>query len=633
MQHHPSAFVPLPELAIDAAGTVRSTGFDDIYFAPEQGAAETRHVFLGGNGLPARWQAQSQFIIAELGFGTGQNFLTTWQDFLRSTPPTHHLHYISVEQFPLTAQQMQHLWGTAFPAFCASYPLRLPGWHRVVLERCTLTLGIGDAAHLLADAKVAADAWYLDGFAPAKNDRMWSESLMAEVARLTAPGGTVATFTAAGAVKRGLAAAGFAVDKVAGFGRKRDMLVGRLAGAAHDGGASPPSGNPAIKPCVALGASREAAGVSAQREGGASPPSTKNLLIIGAGIAGATLARQLAESGGEVTVLEAGDVAGNASGNPAAVLYPQFSRYYMDAAAWHFTGYSWMRRCVRRWQEHGLLFGEAQIGMLRLPRDQQPPVARLADFGIDPAIARAVGPDEASMLAGMPIAHEAIWLPSGGWIVPGELCAALLRHPKIVLHTHRKVHALRRDGQAWIASTADGEFRATHVCLAAAQESLALLPGHRLPMGMSAGQVTTLPASAAGSPLRCIISHQGYIVPQGERYVIGATYDRADWSGAVTAANHRTNLAHAEAALPGWLGDVPLAQCTGRTSLRASTPDRLPYVGAVDDGLYVSIGHGSRGMISAPLAAEVIASQILGTMVPLSRRLQRAVDPLRRAGG
>ena len=591
MDNHLTAHLPLPDLIIEGEGRVRSASFDDIYFSRHDGAAETRHVFLQGNGLPARWQGADRFTIGELGFGSGLNFMTAWKELL-STNSDGCLHYISVEKFPFTPEQLRNLHGDQ--PWIDAYPLRLPGWHRVQLERCILTLGFGDAEELLGGVgKASVDAWFLDGFAPAKNEAMWRDSLLAHIARLTAPGGSFATFTAAGAVKRSLMAHGFAVEKVQGFAHKRDMLKGaRLA---------------ADTPLAAKTLSKQVA-------------------IVGGGIAGASTARALAERGWQVTVLEAATIASGASGNPAAVLYPQFTKHYIPATAWHATGYGLMLRQLARWRAEGLDVAWHQPGMLRLPPRDGDAQSLLQSLQLDSAIARYVTRGEASDIAGMSISGDGIYLPQGSWIAPAQLCRALLQHPNIQVQEQCRVESITRTADGWTLQTSSGAHHASQLVLCNAQAAQGLLQID-LPMGASAGQITITDQPAIAP--RCIISHRGYIISTGRDCVLGATYDHDDLSGAVTDANHAENLHHAREALGDWAdGLQPRA---GRTSRRATTPDRLPYVGKVEDGLYVSIGHGSRGMISAPLAAEVIAAQLGGEMVPLTPALLRAIDPRRRA--
>jgi len=199
-----------------------STRFDDPYFSLESGLEETRHVFLRGNGLPER--AVPGFHIAELGFGTGLNLLATL-DALGARGP---IRYTSFEAFPMAHADMARALAV-FPMLEAA-PL-LDAWgqgaRRFTLGKVTVEIIIGDARDTLPAWDGLADAWYLDGFSPAKNPELWSEDLMAEVGRRTAPGGTFATYTAAGHVRRALEAAGFTVQRSAGYGRKRHMSTGR----------------------------------------------------------------------------------------------------------------------------------------------------------------------------------------------------------------------------------------------------------------------------------------------------------------------------------------------------------------------------------------------------------------------
>lgn len=205
-----------------------STRFDDPYFSLEDGLAETRHVFLDGNDLPARFR--EGFHVAELGFGTGLNLLATWAAW-RASGTQGALRYTSFEAFPMALYDME----TALAAFpeLGELPAALlsamrAGGTEHDLGDVHLTLIVGDARRTLPTWGGQADAWFLDGFSPAKNPELWNADLMAEVAAHTAPGGTAATYTAAGFVRRGLEAAGFAVTRIPGYGRKRHMTQARL---------------------------------------------------------------------------------------------------------------------------------------------------------------------------------------------------------------------------------------------------------------------------------------------------------------------------------------------------------------------------------------------------------------------
>ena len=205
-----------------------STRFDDPYFSLGGGLDETRHVFLGGNDLPARFAPG--FAVAELGFGTGLNMLATLIAW-RGAGVAGVLRYTSFEAYPMTAEDIARALA-AFPEALAVAAPMLDQWaagHRqITLPDLQAEVIIGDAGVTLDAWNGTADAWYLDGFSPAKNPELWTDGLMHGVARHTKPGGTFATYTAAGHVRRSLAEAGFAVERRAGFGRKRHMSVGVL---------------------------------------------------------------------------------------------------------------------------------------------------------------------------------------------------------------------------------------------------------------------------------------------------------------------------------------------------------------------------------------------------------------------
>lgn len=198
-----------------------SDRFDDPYYSLENGLAETRHVFLHGNDLPQRYQ--DGFHVAELGFGTGLNLLALLQDW-RKAGATGKLHFTTFEAFPLPPSDMIQA-QAAFPELAELSQDLAPFWGQHVFELPDLRFEMieGDARSTLPNWQACADAWFLDGFSPAKNPELWQEDLMRAVGDHTKPGGTAATYTAAGFVRRGLDAAGFTVTRIPGYGRKRHM--------------------------------------------------------------------------------------------------------------------------------------------------------------------------------------------------------------------------------------------------------------------------------------------------------------------------------------------------------------------------------------------------------------------------
>ncbi|PPC87242.1 MAG: hypothetical protein CTY37_04030 [Methylotenera sp.] len=215
-----------------------STIFDDVYYSSDNGLLETDYVFLQGNHLTQRWQqlSSNHFTIIETGFGTGLNFLCAAQLWLNHAPKNAHLHFISTEKYPLTLEEISaalQAWPTLndiSQPFLDQYNVLSHIPTRLFDNRVQLTLLLDDATASMTNLETTADAWFLDGFSPAKNPEMWQPALFAQMARLSTSNTTFATFTSAGMVKRGLQAAGFCVNKQAAYGKKREMLTGIFTG-------------------------------------------------------------------------------------------------------------------------------------------------------------------------------------------------------------------------------------------------------------------------------------------------------------------------------------------------------------------------------------------------------------------
>lgn len=621
----------------------------DIYYSPQDGLAETRHVFLAGNDLPERWRDRKHFVIGETGFGTGLNFLATWQSWRETAAGEASLDYLSAEACPLSTEQLaQALAG--FPELAglaaellAHYPPQLPGFHRLLLDggRLRLTLLFGDAAEAYARLDGRVDAWYLDGFAPARNASMWTPALFTQLAAHSAPGATLATFTAASAVRRALEDAGFTVTKRPGFGRKREMITARIETASPPKTQTPWFDSPPPAPDAHEG----------------------DVVIIGAGIAGCSLAHALTQRGLPVTLIErAGEIAQAASGNPAGLLMPKLtadqspsSRYYTEAYRYTLDLLARLAAAGHRprWEATGVL----QLGFHETVRRSHARVARRA---LPAAFARVVHAAEATALAGQEMLEGGLWFSQGGWIEPRSFCQALLAacpDDRLRLIRHREAIQLARDGRQWSVRDIEGAeiARGSSLAICSGADTPALLPDIAADLVAVRGQITQLPATAQTGRLRCVLCYKGYLTPAiAGQHVLGATYDRADTALAVRAQDHRDNLDRLHRLFPAWWPDSDADALPGRAALRSTTPDRLPLAGAVPEtarlqqdygdlwkgrkpdrypsvtyagGLYVSAGHGSRGLIGAPLAAEVIAAQILGEPLPLERELLEAIHP------
>jgi tRNA 5-methylaminomethyl-2-thiouridine biosynthesis bifunctional protein len=650
---------PLPTADLEwiEGDTPRSRHYGDIYFSPADGVAESRHVFLVGSGLPARWRSHADraFRIGELGFGSGLNFLLTRQAFVRQAPSQLRLHYWAVECCPMARDDLRRCsarWpglGDGAGELLARYPPPVPGVHRLLFDdgRVVLDLCWADAEAALADlashGRPWFDAWYLDGFAPRRNEAMWQPGLWLSLAGASRSGATVATFSAAGHVRRGLEAAGFAVARRPGFGHKRECLSGVLTG-------RPAAAGPAQTPWDLAAAPAAAAPRSA--------------VVIGAGIAGCSAAAALARRGVAVTVVDAGDVAGRGSGNAQGVLYTRLSHRHSAVVDWSLLAYLYAHRHYDSLFSSGALVrgrDGALCGCFQLEGPQMDLDALTRALAAVPELAEPMTADAAAQQLGLRPAGGGLWLPHSGWLHPPAACRALLDRPGIELREHCGPVQLRPDGAGWRAAGGRGLALQADIAVVAAGVGSSALSGlDWLPLRVIRGQTTELPAPALPGVLRAAFCHEGYAAPpRGDSYCVGASFLPGDSARELRSAEHAGNIAALGRALPDWDGALR-ALCPetlrGRAELRCASPDYLPAAGAVPEsqafreryrelarnarrliplraplipGLYLSTAHGSRGLTSAPLAAEIIASAACDEPPPLPRALLRALAPAR----
>jgi len=600
----PRTIVPAPLEFKD--GVPFFAAYGDIYHSADGGAGQARHVFLHGCDLPHRWAGRDSFVVLETGFGTGLNFLTTWAAWRDDPQRPARLHFLSVEKHPFCADDLARL-HAQWPEFSArsdellaNWPTLTPGFHRIALDggRMQLTLMLGDAHDCLPQVQAGVDAFYLDGFAPDRNADLWQPRLFDALAKLARPGAVAASYTVAAAVRQGLTQAGFACEKRAGFGRKRHCLSARHAGRF-------------------------------QRVESAVP---QHVVVIGAGVAGAATAHALAQRGVAVTVLERADSpAQAASGNPVAVFRPVISRD--DNRASRLTRAAFLHD-LRAW---AVLDGIewSRCGVLHLARDMDAATKQqqaLAATAPPAAFARWVDQAEARELANWPVASPGVFYPTAGWLVPGSLCRAWLDHPAIALRTGCAVARVRPAASGWQVLDRDGAVLADAdaVVLANARDALDLVPDQRWPLSTVRGQLTQLPPGCLPQIQR-VIAREGYVAPGGGRLLVGATYEHDDDDTTPRTASDRANLARLEAILPGAGERVVVEAISGRASLRATLPDRLPMVGAVGGqaGLYVAAGYASRGVVWAGLLGEALADLMTQQPLPLEAELMRAIGPQR----
>lgn len=675
-----SGFSPHPPLQFDESGAPLSALYGDVYRSRAGAWDEARTVFVEGCGLGETWagagvgaapggsvgspsgDSHGSFTILELGFGLGVNFLSTlraWRE-ARARGGTGargaRLHFVSVEAHPLAADDMRR--GLAalgsrgadavdMAKLLAAWPPPLPGLHRIEFDAAgaTLTLAFGDALRTVPSLQLAADAIYLDGFAPSRNPQMWAPPLMKTLARLARPGARLATYSSAPQVRQALHDAGFEIELLPGHGGKRRRLAARYAPRWRSFGA------PAAAPAWAA---REA-------------------IVVGAGLAGAATAAGLARRGWRVTVLERGERAGGGgSSQPLLAEHPHLSPD--DNLLARLSRFALLRRQAGR--AHG---APPPLGRIELDADAAQTRVRqqmLARLGFPVSFVRAVARDEASDLAGRSLPRGGLWFPDADVVDPAAAIAAWLgtegstatdagdaadaicaadttgAPDRIELRCRVEAARLQRHGHGWRVLGADGSAlaEAPLVVLANAGDAVRLGGLDSVRLQRLCGQSTRVPQRRAG-PLRCVLGGDAYAVPLGADLLIGASFDERP-DAAPSPAADLDNLRRFAAAVGGDAGQwLPEAR-TAAFGERFAAIDRLPLIGQLPDeaaaraeaaallrndrltlpragGLYAACAFGSRGLLWATLAGELLPALIEGEPLPLERELLRAIDPAR----
>ncbi|WP_027799170.1 bifunctional tRNA (5-methylaminomethyl-2-thiouridine)(34)-methyltransferase MnmD/FAD-dependent 5-carboxymethylaminomethyl-2-thiouridine(34) oxidoreductase MnmC [Paraburkholderia dilworthii] len=631
-------------------GTPFSPLYDDIYHSAVGGLEQADHVFLRGNALPGRWQRRRIFTVLETGFGMGINFLMTWAAWRADPSRCERLHFVSTEKHPFALADLRRAYAAAItdPAIRAlaqtlanEWPMLVPGTHRLEFEdgRVVLTLVFGDAQQSLPDLRLRADAFYLDGFAPAKNPELWTPAIFKSLARLAGEGATFATYSSAGDIKRALTQCGFEYRKVEGFGWKRAMLVGHFAPRWRVRRHEPPA------PL------------------GPFSSDERHAVVIGAGLAGCAMIERLAARGWRVTSLERhASLAQDASGNPAGVFHPMISRD--DSVASRVTRAGFLY-ALKRWAELERL-GHAPSrgapGLLQIA-DNDDEARSMSEaimaLGYPPEFVTPVSAADAQKLAGSPLARGGWLFPHGGWIDPASLCAAQCAAAGDLLERRFGVDVRRieRSASQWTVFDTAGEalVRAPVVIVASAHDAARLAGLQHAPTRSIRGQLTLLPPGFAPS-LGLPVIGEGYAIPLPNGVTLtGATYELDDTGTAPRPAGHLENIERVAQMLPAFArfaAHADPAALAGRVAFRCVTSDRMPMIGNVADealaardaerlrgawpldlprneGLFSAFAYGSRGLVWAALGAELIASQIEGEPWPLERDLAEGVDPAR----
>lgn len=607
------------------ANAPRSVFFGDIYFSGD-GAAEAKHVFLDGNDLAARFQTASRFAIGELGFGTGLNILAAWDLWRRTAKPAGaRLEFLSFEKFPLSREDLARA-HAAWPQFSelserliAAAPPAIEGAHRLVLAPdVALTLVLGDARDWLSRMDAEIDAWFLDGFAPAKNPDMWSPEIFSEIARLSTPGATAATFTVAGDVRRALEGAGFAIEKRAGFRRKREMLAARLDAPVSSSRCTPWFANSKLK--------RLGPGAS--------------VAVIGGGVAGASLAHELLRAGLLPAIIDPAGIASGASGNPAGLIMPRLdlgetaqTRFFRAAYVHTLSMIDALQR------ETGEKFFNPCGVLLKAMNDEERERHRKI-------VAARLLPEDFAVER-----DDGLFFPQAGVADPRKFCETLARGAPIIRKTARSI--AESDEGVILILDGDERRRFDAAIIANGADALRFVAARSLPLSGVMGQVDYFPDAP---PPDCAVAFGPYAAPApAGGVVIGATYEKIapNEPARTTARATRENIDAVAAALPELAATLDAGKARPRAAIRCQTPDRLPFAGPLPDwnfyaaayddlrlgkrrdyppgevapGLFILSGLGSRGLVTAPYAASLTVAEMTGA--PFEREIAEALHPAR----
>ncbi len=558
------------------------------------------------------------------------------------------LHFISVEKYPLTQADLRKALA-AWPELSHlsqdlidQWPLPVSGCHRLLFAdgRIRLDLWFGDIKEMLPQVPHPAtglvDAWYLDGFSPAKNPEMWTQDLFDDLARLARPDATLSTFTCAGFVRRGLIAAGFAMKKVKGHGSKREMLAGVREGKVPQ---------QSIAPWYARPAGREG-----------------EVLIIGGGIASAMTALSLVERGRHVTLLcEDGEPASGASGNRQGALYPLLNGEHDALSRFYSLAFGFARnRLLALAKHHPVAFSLCGVTQLGYDDKSAAKLAKMSQGPFPPELMHPLSAAEVEQVVGLPCDADGVSYPLGGWLCPADLTRAAIREAqasgRLEVLFNAAVTRIAEEADGWRVESRDGrQWHAPNLVVAAGHQLPALLPFAELPLYPVRGQVSHVPTTAGLSQLKTVLCYDGYLTPaHNGAHCIGASYGRNQTDLAYRTDEQEQNRARLQACVPQqrWPAEVDVSGAQARIGVRCASRDHLPVAGPVarlaaladhdvnapadqqsalplHAGLYVLGALGSRGLCSAPLCGELVASEICGDPLPLAADLLEALHPAR----
>ncbi len=642
--------ISFAELSWSDGGVPLSDTFDDVYYSREGGLEETRHVFINGNNLKERFKEDRCFTIVETGFGTGLNFLTLREMFLSEASANARIEFFTCEKYPLKPADMERALAF-FPEVSSgthylleNYGPFIPGFRRILFDsgRIALNLFLGDVSDFLNALEGPVDAWFLDGFSPAKNNQMWNSDLYNHMGRISREKATAATFTVAGDVRRGLESAGFTWQKTPGYGGKKQMLQATKTGVCPGCEKRRKTHlleNPLLyQPEAVL------------RRG-------DRAIVIGGGIAGTSAAWSLARRGIFVTLVEREKrIASRASGNPAGIIFPFLNALPTPMSRYIIQCFQFILHRVREMEKEGLEVKLNRCGVLQMAHEERQAkrfISAMENLGYPDDIVRAVDTEEASEIAGTRVNGNGVFFPSGLWIHPPHISSGNVRQSgdNISVLTESEAVSFFKEGDTWFVKNKQDEIitdgKALVFAAGAGTRDISVLSD--LPVKLTRGQIALVPETEKSRQLKAVVCYDGYVIPSVDgKHVVGASYERNRLELTFDAEVNKELLNMLENWVPGLLvnnEDSP----EGRVDFRVISLDHMPLIGALADdeailrfldgnsgeeslhkrGLFITAGHGSRGMNYAPLGGEIIAALAMGETPPVEKDILQALAPSR----
>ena len=655
---------------------------ENLYLCGQSKIDNRRHIFFGGNNFAERWGTEKNlsFTIGETGFGAGLNFLITAQAWLkyRGLRKTGTLNFVSTENSPLPKKDLIRILSLV-PEFSelandliACYPPPISGIHRLYFEdkNIVLTLMYGDAYDMFSSIKNSEhpffervnnpifDAWFLDGFTPKNNPDIWTIDLFKVIANLSQTGTTFSASTSENLVKKRLIQVGFSSENITHSKSKIAYTSGQFIDQKNQDipkeSWSPTLYNSPHKAPWYL------------------TPEIKKpskVIVIGGGIAGCSTARALAERGISVIVIERHKrVAQEASGNKQGVLYPKLSSSISEISRFGISSLITASKFYKNFLDNkkSKIFGD-RCGVIILPKKSNDIENFKRISSIYPNdFVRLIINKELDKKAGLSLSHRfGLFFPQLGWISPPEVCNSLIQHPLISIKNAEveDIQLKKTPGskdESWIAIDDTEKLLATAdaIVVACSFESKKFYQTNYLPLTRVRGQTSAIPTNDKICRLKTVLCGKSYFLPtHKETHTLGATYSANENQISNREEDHEKNinqLGALDQSLAKNFDTIDISSLGGRTSFRCTTPDFLPIVGPAPKlndylkdyklmkknarshiptpggtwkGLYLNIGHGSKGLSHAPICADLIASQICKEVPPLELDLRLAIHP------